>query len=446
MALALPKNWWYLNVPEQGDAVNTLKEMLLDSKLNLAPRRFCDETKADLDSDQVEPLEDVLDKLQSQQCHGRDLNHLLFDYKTIKGVPWVSDEKFAARFVSSDGGVTLIEAKKGEDKRSLLKLDPYNSTLYKMALMSRTPVAYVQKHADRQIIPIYIHSNQDEPEEEVEVVVNDGTEDITTTTPRPTTPPPRLIMKTQPPTVYLAQSIRLSGGQEGQETVVGVSGVELETSYLHDLLLNVTQGGENELDCSQEDISCYLIDTSGYILASNLDREAPVGDFLGVGDAQLMNHFLEKGFFKSRIEYNYQALCPTQIDCHTDGASVLLSNVMKTTLELVQQFSFSIYALFVTSLAMLTQPSEATGGASVYTKQVTEGLHRCTTQTKHWEWNSTNPVYHGRVDLTCKDIPCVRNVHTFRLQYLNAILVVADSPQLCSSCRPSLIFDGPLEG
>ena len=52
-------------------------------------------------------------------------------------------------------------------------------------------------------------------------------------------------------------------------------------------------------------IFLHPIDTSGYLLASNQD-EASAGDFLGVVDPQVMAHFLEKGLFQSRIEYNYQ--------------------------------------------------------------------------------------------------------------------------------------------
>ena len=55
-----------------------------------------------------------------------------------------------------------------------LKQDPYNSSLYKMAVLSPTPIIYVQKYVDRRVIPIYIHSsssfsddNQNEDDHEV---------------------------------------------------------------------------------------------------------------------------------------------------------------------------------------------------------------------------------------------------------------------------------------
>ena len=83
--------------------------------------------------------------------------------------------------------------------------------------------------------------------------------------------------------------------------------------------------GSNELDCKnfKHNLLCYLVDTSGYILASNQDERVPVGDFFGVADPQLMKHLLKKNFFHSKKEFNYQALCPTDINCTTDGAADL---------------------------------------------------------------------------------------------------------------------------
>ena len=44
-----------------------------------------------------------------------------------------------------------------------------------------------------------------------------------------------------------------------------------------------------------------------------------------------------------------------------------------------------------------------TESASEYTKQVTEGLHRCTTETEHWEWNMSAPVvFHDEIDAQCQ--------------------------------------------
>ena len=128
-----------------------------------------------------------------------------------------------------------------------------------------------------------------------------------------------------------------------------------------------------------ETLACYLIDTSGYLLASNQEG-ASAGDFLGVVDPQIMAHYLEQDLFQSRIEYNYQALCPTEINCQSDGVPdlprIFFWNLGQTLIGLLQQLSHSLFSL----LAMTSALVGTSSAASEYTKQVTEGLHRCTTK------------------------------------------------------------------
>ena len=94
-----------------------------------------------------------------------------------------------------------------------------------------------------------------------------------------------------------------------------------------------------------------------------------------------------------------------------------------------------------------------TESASEYTKQVTEGLHRCTTETEHWEWNMSAPVvFHDEIDVKCQvqifvyifsavfvyiycvhifvsillqGIPCKREFYSYKLSNLNALMIIA---------------------
>merc|ERR550532_3750554 len=98
---------------------------------------------------------------------------------------------------------------------------------------------------------------------------------------------------------------------------------------------------------------CYLIGTSAYVLASNRkDKEVQAGDFLGRVDSQIMDHFVQKGFFLSQSEFNYQALCPTKIDCKTENAAnanltpkVFVSNLIYGLGNLLKELSVLMYAL-----------------------------------------------------------------------------------------------------
>ena len=212
------------------------------------------------------------------------------------------------------------------------------------------------------------------------------------------------------------------------------------------------QGGSNELDCRnfRDDLLCYLIDTSGYVIASNQeDHVVQIGDFLGVADPQLMDYFLENNFFKSRVEYNYQALCPTEIVCTTDGVADLpklfLVSVFNSLVSILQTLNHSLYAIIMA--ITISQEVQNVESVSEYTKQVTEGLHRCTTKTEHWEWNTTAPFeVYDKIDANCQGIQnsCKRMMYSYKLNNLNALMVIADP--LCISCKLTPRFDGPLEG
>ncbi len=310
ISAVVPVNWNYVSVPEQSDTRDVLAGLLKDNFLRLAPRKFCDETKADEDANPGETLEQIHERFVKDSCHGRDLNHLIWDLKVLSSA-FANKNPSGFHFAIADGGAIFLDGL-NKDNEDMFHLDPYKSSLYKSALLSPTPIIYVEKHADRQVIPIYIHDPQEEPIEDEasgdDLIVSDG-EDLssTTSTTTTTTLPPNIVMQMQPPSLYLASSVRVSDGQ-GASTVVGVSGIELQNSFLLELLYNATTEVDGQIDCRQSDLACYIIDTSGYVLASNQEDEAQVGDFFGVADPQLMSHFLERDFFHSRDEYNYQAL------------------------------------------------------------------------------------------------------------------------------------------
>merc|ERR1719219_2370914 len=82
LAVVVPTFWRYVKVPEQLDASTTLKKMLKEKRLKLATRKYCDETKADGDAED-ESLEDLQQRLMNETCHGRDLHHLIWDFRTL---------------------------------------------------------------------------------------------------------------------------------------------------------------------------------------------------------------------------------------------------------------------------------------------------------------------------------------------------------------------------
>ncbi len=331
----------------------------------IAPWKYCDETKADEDLEQDTP-DDIIRKLRDGVCNGVDVNHLAWDVKIAlnkfeSDKPIGIDKNHLSRFVITDGGLNLFKPQNAKEDLED-ENNPYNSTLYKASYLSSTPILYVQKYVNREVIPIYIHSDDDDDDledgkdDEVTVEDGDGSEASTTPATTTTTLPPRVVTQNKPPTIHLAQSVKI---KSGRETTVGVAGVQLSHDYIRSLLLDATmakvQQQNGGLDCrNSSQLLCYLIDTSGYVITTNQDKtEVDVGDFLGVADPQLMTHLMDRDFFESRAEFNYQALCPTEIDCKTDDATggprlflTTWANLLATAFErlwfLMQQFNYGL--------------------------------------------------------------------------------------------------------
>lgn len=214
-----------------------------------------------------------MEKMKHGACHGRDLNHLIWDYKTLKEqVDKKGKEEMRKNFVLTDGGLLLHpdpDSKVKLRQDSVLHLDAYNSSLYKQAVLSPTPVVYIQKFVDRHIVPTYVHSSHLEADDDL--LVSDEEDDDLTTSPSSssttTTSPPEFVMQTSPPAMYLSKSVKLwqNDKSKRKETTVAVSGVELTAEFWQGLLYNTTECGK----MGGDNLFCYLIDTSAYVLASN---------------------------------------------------------------------------------------------------------------------------------------------------------------------------------
>lgn len=76
-----------------------------------------------------------------------------------------------------------------------------------------------------------------------------------------------------------------------------------------------------------------------------------VGDFLGSTDPQLMKDLVEEAsIFDSFVDFNYQALCPDELECCSMGVRSFLVPTINTlvyALQRVTQFvqNLGLYAL-----------------------------------------------------------------------------------------------------
>ena len=103
LAVVVPKFWYHIQVPEQLQAKEMLEEMKKDSTMYLAKRKFCDESIENEDAEHDTP-EGMLEKLMAETCHGKDFNHLIWDYQVLSD-HWDKNQK---QFVLTDGNFLCI--------------------------------------------------------------------------------------------------------------------------------------------------------------------------------------------------------------------------------------------------------------------------------------------------------------------------------------------------
>lgn len=80
-----------------------------------------------------------------------------------------------------------------------------------------------------------------------------------------------------------------------------------------------TRSGEEPLRCVDDKYSCYIVDSSGYIVLSMDIKE--VGDFFGSFEigGRVMKSLMSKNIFEHVEVFNYQALCPVSTIKETSG-------------------------------------------------------------------------------------------------------------------------------
>ncbi|XP_048865382.1 voltage-dependent calcium channel subunit alpha-2/delta-4 isoform X2 [Brienomyrus brachyistius] len=76
------------------------------------------------------------------------------------------------------------------------------------------------------------------------------------------------------------------------------------------------------ISCDSPELSCYLLDSNGFILISKEKKES--GKFFGEVDGAVMSQLLQMGMFRRVSLYDYQAMCKSSHH-HTSGARPLLS-------------------------------------------------------------------------------------------------------------------------
>ncbi|XP_037398173.1 voltage-dependent calcium channel subunit alpha-2/delta-4 isoform X2 [Pygocentrus nattereri] len=222
--------------------------------------------------------------------------------------------------------------------------------------------------------------------------------------------------------------------------VAGAVGVQMSLDMLEKRFWAIT-AQPNDTDCAgvdglcplscsdNMDLSCYVIDSNGFIVISKQRNE--VGRFFGEVDGSVMSQLLRMGMFKRISLYDYQAMC--KVNPHSaSSARPLLSpfyNVMAalkwfTSNVLLFLLDFNVYGLwhsdrFVEAKASFHASSKKSKG---------DILQPCDTEYPSF-------VYEPSIKETNSVIKCGRCQKVFVIQQIpdsNLLLMVVQADCDCS--------------
>ncbi|XP_026864540.2 voltage-dependent calcium channel subunit alpha-2/delta-4 [Electrophorus electricus] len=231
--------------------------------------------------------------------------------------------------------------------------------------------------------------------------------------------------------------------------VAGAVGVQMSLRMVKNSFWDITTQ-TNDTDCAgieglcplsctdSLDLSCYVIDSNGFIIISKETSE--VGRFLGEIDGSVMSQLLQMGMFKSVSLYDYQAMCKVNPNSANSARPLLspfynLMVVLRWFLSNVLLFllDFNSYSLWHSDIF-----AEAKASFHASSKK-TKGdiLQPC--DTEYFSF-----IYQPSVKETNSFIECGRCQKAFVIQHIpesNLLLIVVQADCDCSRQYSSITME-----
>lgn len=177
--------------------------------------------------------------------------------------------------------------------------------------------------------------------------------------------------------------------------------------------------------------------------------------FWNISKVELFSKWLHilKEFLKLIEYYRWQRLdleilWSTSKACESRFESWIIKMLWYRCSKALFVLLYNEVLLFFSLISILLLPSEA-GSVSEFGFPIPEGIHRCTTKTTTFSLNPNHSKskFHSRVLGKCKnnaEFECMRDFHLYKLDSINALLIVADPK--CENCRFDPYKDKPEEG
>ncbi|KAK7793435.1 hypothetical protein R5R35_010056 [Gryllus longicercus] len=158
--------------------------------------------------------------------------------------------------------------------------------------------------------------------------------------------------------IFMTASHAIFSRDGGKDAAVAVAGFEFEHSTFYKKFMTVTSDCPDcEYSCESPEWDCYVLDSNGYIIISEVANDT--GRFFGEVEGAAMEAMLEASIYKKIRIYDYQALCKDEDDDGANSASILLTPLHHLRLFFNWMFSELVWLILESNLHHLWYTASA---------------------------------------------------------------------------------------
>ncbi|XP_028809727.1 voltage-dependent calcium channel subunit alpha-2/delta-1-like isoform X2 [Denticeps clupeoides] len=366
----------------------------------IAPREYCKDLKPSVNHTEfLMNFTEYIDRNTPNHpmCNDALVNRLLLDAGITSELVklWTEqslNEKVAARFVATDGGITRVyPSSAGSDWFELENPETYESSFYKRSLD------------------------------------NDGY--IFT---------PRFSDNDTDTSVLVSRAVHLN--VDGINLKPAVVGVKLDIQNWMQSFMNATEKAncKDEIcGCRRNDknVDCVLLDDGGFLVMSNQDDHiSRIGEFFGMIDPSLMIELVNTSLFTLTKSYDYQSLCERKTE--TRAAAGLRSVYVPTIADILNVgwwASAAAWSIMQQLFVSITFPNFLEAAEPDEDLSDAHSKESCITEQTQYYFNDTEGSYSGTMGCDA----CSRQYLVEKLLKTNLVFIIAEVS--CKSCPVSVL-------
>eukprot|EP00112_Aurelia_sp_Birch-Aquarium-sp1_P026906 Seg985.2_Seg985.3 transcript_id=Seg985.2_Seg985.3/GoldUCD/mRNA.D3Y31 product="Voltage-dependent calcium channel subunit alpha-2/delta-3" pseudo=true protein_id=Seg985.2_Seg985.3/GoldUCD/D3Y31 len=200
-----------------------------------------------------------------------------------------------------------------------------------------------------------------------------------------------------------------------EKAIAGVVGFTIWQNVTSNMIINEnTKNSYKFVDCRSYQISgCYVVDTDGYIVASNNNKQ-PVNRFFGMSEGLVMRQLIKQSIFNKYKFKDEQAECSTLNS--SSGSASRMTNAIIGCVYCLFQSLITVFSSVV--LGLIWGHNDNT----VQAQSATSTLVNCIKEMTFYKLNTTKLPYAD----TTKDYICRKNFSLAVIPGTNLVLVVTD--------------------